>query len=100
MAQAFISYSTKDVLTAEEVCSGLEQAGLDCWMGPRNLTPAESREPQIVEAVRHSQVMVLIFSSAANQSNNVMRELQLARSYAVPIIALRIDGEEPAGAFS
>jgi hypothetical protein len=33
----FISYSSKDVTLANDVCLFLENTGLRCWIGPRNI---------------------------------------------------------------
>ncbi len=44
--------------------------------------------------------MVLIFSEAANNSDEIKKELSLASRYRIPVIALRIEDVEPSDAFA
>src|SRR4051794_5344140 len=44
--------------------------------------------------------MVLVFSKAANNSEEIKKELSLASRYHVPVIALRIQDVEPTDAFA
>lgn len=91
----FISYSTKDTSIANELRADLEAAGLGCWIAPRDITPGEDWPTAIVGAVSRSRVMVLLFSSNANASADVSRELHLANDARVPIVALRLENVTP-----
>lgn len=64
----FISYSSKDKTTADAVCAVLEQAGIRCWIAPRDIRPGGEYGGAIIEAIDQCRVMVLIFSSGANSS--------------------------------
>ena len=33
-SMVFISHSSKDQATADAICSHLESAGINCWIGP------------------------------------------------------------------
>jgi tetratricopeptide (TPR) repeat protein len=44
--------------------------------------------------------MVLVFSDAANNSDEIKKELSLASRYRVPVMALRIEDVEPSDAFA
>ena len=44
--------------------------------------------------------MVLVFSDAANNSDEIKKELSLASRYRVPVLALRIEDVEPSDAFA
>ena len=44
--------------------------------------------------------MVLVFSEAANNSDEIKKELSLASRYRMPVIALRIEDVEPSDAFA
>src|SRR5437868_734308 len=44
--------------------------------------------------------MVLLFSGAANNSDEIKKELSLASRYRVPVMALRIEDVEPSDAFA
>ncbi len=38
----FISYSSRDKLVADKVCSGLEGSGFRCWIAPPDITPGKA----------------------------------------------------------
>ena len=44
--------------------------------------------------------MVLVFSDAANNSDEIKKELSLASRYHIPVMALRIEDVEPSDAFA
>jgi len=52
----------------------------------------------IIEAIEHCRVMVLIFSSNANASQQIHREIERAVSKCVPIVPVRIE-EAPTWTF-
>lgn len=62
----FISYSHHDKPQADAVCATLEAKGIRCWIAPRDVIPGQEWGAAIVEAIRASRVMVLVFSSHAN----------------------------------
>ena len=88
---AFISYSSDDKLMADAACSALETAGIRCWIAPRNISHGSEWGAAIVDAIDHSAVLVLIFSSNANESRQVRREVEHAVSKGVTIVPVRID---------
>lgn len=94
----FISYSIKDKAAAEVVCATLERAGLRCWMAPRDVLAGVNWGSAILGAINASRAMVLVFSSHANQSPHVLREVERAVHHGVPIIPLRIENVPPADA--
>ncbi len=87
----FISYSGNDKATALETCSALEAAGLRCWIAPRDVRPGVWYAGEIMEAIDSCRVMVLIFSSSANASPSVQREIERAASKGVQIVPMRIE---------
>ncbi len=91
----FISYSSKDKPTADAVCAGLETHGVRCWIAPRDVLTTSLRTtdwaPAILDAIRHTKLMVLVYSSNANASDQVRRELDSAMRYSVPILPFRIE---------
>jgi len=53
MARAvFISYSSPDAPYANAICKTLEDAGISCWIAPRNLTTGARWGGTIVEAIQ------------------------------------------------
>ena len=93
----FISYSSKDKTAADAACAVLEQAGIRCWIAPRDIRPGQEYGHSIIEAIDQCRVMVLIFSANANDSRQIHREIERAVSKGVPIIPLRIEEVVPTG---
>jgi hypothetical protein len=92
---AFISYPHQDKAVADAACATLEAAGIRCWIAPRDVEPGAEWAGAIVDAIDHCRVMVLIFSSSANQSKQIRREVQRAFDREVPVIPLRIENVAP-----
>jgi hypothetical protein len=91
----FISYSSKDKPAADAACAVLEQTGIRCWIAPRDIRPGGEYGGAIIEAIDQCRVMVLIFSSSANNSRQIHREIERAVSKGVPIIPVRIEEAVP-----
>jgi TIR domain len=91
----FISYATADRAVALAVCSGIEQAGTRCWMAPRNILPGRDWAEAIIEAITAARVIVLVFSSNANASVQVLREVERAVSKQIPLVPVRIENVGP-----
>ena len=91
----FISYSSKDKPAADAACAVLESSGIRCWIAPRDVMPGSEYGSAIVDAIEHCRVMVLIFSSNANESAQIRREIERAVKKGVTIIPVRIEEVEP-----
>ena len=91
----FISHSSKDKPIADEVCATLERSGIRCWIAPRDIGPGDEYGAAIVHAIDRCRAMVLIFSSNANASRQVSRELERAASRDIPILPVRIEDVVP-----
>ncbi|MGA7622975.1 MAG: toll/interleukin-1 receptor domain-containing protein [Candidatus Acidiferrales bacterium] len=91
----FISYASKDKIVADAVCARLEAAGIRCWIAPRDIIPGRSYGEAIIEAIHGAQVMVLVFSSNANASAHIPKEVERAMSRGVTILPFRIEDIAP-----
>lgn len=91
----FISYSSKDKVVADAVCAELEQNQVRCWIAPRDIRPGAEWGESIVEAISSCRVMVLVFSSSANESPQIRREVERAVNKGVVIVPLRIEDVLP-----
>jgi len=96
----FISYATADRKEALAVCKAIEGRGTRCWISTRDVAPGENYQEAIVRSLRDARAMVLVFSEAANNSDEIKKELSLASRYHVPVMALRIEDVEPSDAFA
>ncbi len=93
----FISYSNQDKTIADAVCATLEMANIRCWIAPRDILSGEIWPEAIGRAISTSRIMVLIFSSNSNNSQDVANELILAVKSKVIVVPLKIDDIEPKG---
>ena len=91
----FVSYATDDKVTADAVVAKLEQQQIRCWVAPRDIPPGKDYAQALVQAINGSSVLVLVFSSKANASPHVLREIERAASRGIPILPLRIEDVTP-----
>jgi hypothetical protein len=91
----FISYASKDKIVADAMCARLESAGIRCWIAPRDIVAGTSYGEAIIEAIRGAKVMVLVFSSNANASGHIPKEVERAVSRGVAILPFRIEDVAP-----
>lgn len=91
----FISYSSRDKTIADGVCATLEGQGIRCWIAPRDVMPGMDYGAEIVKAIHNSQVMVMVFSSQANASNHIKREVERAVNQGLIIVPFRIENVAP-----
>jgi hypothetical protein len=94
-APVFISYASQDQKVAGTICSALEARGLPCWIASRNIGPGENFQESIVQALRSAQVMLLVFSSNANNSNEIKKEIVLAGQHHVTVVPVRVEDVAP-----
>jgi len=90
MIDVFISYASSDKVIAERVCGALENAGISCWMAPRNIEPGTAFPTAIVEAVNSARAFVLILTEHGATSPHVLSEVSHAFNGKKRIIPLRI----------
>ena len=74
----FISHSSADAETAQALVTDFENRNITCWMAPRDIPMGSSYHEEIVQAIENSRAVLLLFSNAANKSEHVLREVELA----------------------
>ncbi len=94
----FISFATPDGDTAWQICQALEERGFRCWISLRDLETGSQYGDEIVRRIRNSEALVLVLSSAANDSEFVHREVERAVNYRIPIFPVRIEEVSPGSA--
>ena len=99
-APIFISYSSKDQDIAETIYRALESRGQDCWIACRDVQPGENYQEAIVRALRAAKVMLLVFTSNANNSDEIKKELVLAGRHRVSVVPVRVEDVVPNDAFT
>ncbi len=93
--EVFITYSSTDKLIADAVCARLEAAGLRCWIAPRDISPGQDWTAAILSAIESSSAIVLVFSTHANESPHVKREVERGIHKGVAVIPFRIEDVRP-----
>jgi TIR domain len=91
----FISHSAKDKPVADAICAALEREGIRCWIAPRDILPGKPWGGAIVEGINDSKAMVLVYSSNANESRQILREVERAVNRGIPVIPFRIQDVTP-----
>jgi hypothetical protein len=87
----FICHSAKDKATADAVCAVVESNGVRCWIAPRDVTAGMEWSECIIDAIEECRVMVLVFTTNANESPQIRREVERAVNRGVAILPLRMD---------
>lgn len=77
MERVFISYSHYNQSVADSLCDFLEADGIACWMSPRDISSG-NYAGEITRALRASDIVIVICSKEANQSEHVKNEVTLA----------------------
>lgn len=93
--KVFISHSSKDKEIADAICQHLESAGVPCWIAPRDIEPGADWTEGILQGIANARLFVLVFSSHANDSEHVPREVGRAFSLHLPVIPFRLEPVEP-----
>ncbi len=91
----FISHSHKDKKIADAICHHYEQEKIKCWIAPRDITPGVNWAEAISDAIPQCKIMLLIFSSHANMSHQVLREVELAVKNRLIIVPVKIEDINP-----
>jgi hypothetical protein len=73
----------------------LEANGMRCWIAPRDISPGKSWSEAIIDGLDQSTVFVLIYSSNANESQHVLREVERAISKNKIVIPFRLEDVPP-----
>lgn len=93
----FISHSRTDADVTQAACVALEDAGMSCWMAPRDILPSQTWSGAIVEAIAACRVFVVALSARGDASIEVVREVELASQRRKPILTWRIEPVTPTG---
>ena len=91
----FVSYASGDKPVADAVCATLESHGVRCWIAPRDVLTGMHYGEAIIDAIHECRIMVLVFSSKANLSPHIPKEIERAVSQGVMVMPLRIEDVAP-----
>ena len=94
----FIAHSSSDEDAAHRMLRCLESEGIGCWIAPRDIPLGVQWAEAILDAIEDSSAMLLVFSRSANDSPQVLREIERAVDRRVPIYPVKIEDVEPSRA--
>jgi len=89
--EVFVSYSSRNRNESLALCHGLEEAGIKCWIAPRDILSGESYPAAIMRGIKEVKVVVLVFSEHSNSSQHVHREIERSVSLGKIIIPFKIE---------
>jgi formylglycine-generating enzyme required for sulfatase activity len=93
----FISHSSADAAMAVGWVDEIETRGIKCWIAPRDIRVGANYQSEIVRGIENSSGILLLFSRSTNESEHVLREVQLANESKKPIYPIKVDVSEPTG---
>lgn len=95
MKKIFISHSSKDVDIATSICRTLEQEGAVCWICTEDIRQGEEWAAEITRGLKNdTELFVLLLSRSANESKQVLREVNLADRYDLKILGFQVGNLE------
>lgn len=94
----FISYANENRDIADYLVERIEKRGYKCFIAPRNIRTGMEYSSEIIKGITNSTAVLLVFSSLADKSHYVLREINSAVSRNKPIIPLRIEDILPSEA--
>lgn len=93
----FICHSFEDAPTARAICDCLETGGIRCWIAPRDPVAGIPYGKQLVDAIDGTHIVLLVFSAAANASQAVLNEIELASNRKKIVFPVRTQDVAPSG---
>lgn len=89
--KVFISHSQKDKAIADIICSSLEQAGINCWIAPRDIPYGTEWAGEIADAIKASKIFLFILSHSSNASRQCPKEINIADNANIPMLCVVVD---------
>lgn len=87
----FVSYSRKDSAVVQSVVDRLKAEGYCCWMDVTGIESSDEFKRVLVEAIRHSKVVLFFSSANSNNTEWIVKEINIAVQMKKPIIPVRLD---------
>lgn len=90
----FISYSRQNMRFVDRFAIDLERAGCVPWVDREGIPPGDEWRSTITRAIEEHDVCLLLLSPEANESEEVRKEIDIARSLSKRIIPAIVAGRE------
>lgn len=92
--RVFVSHASKDAQDAEMLVHHLERKGVSCWISTRDIPNGKEFAEVLVEAIDGADLMVVLLTETANESQHVVREINRAVDRRKPILPVRMGNFE------
>jgi hypothetical protein len=88
--KAFLSHSSADAALALDLCARLEANGVPCFIAPRDLAPGRPYPEECVRGIEACDAFVLVATSAAVHSVQVLSEIEQAHKRRKMILTVMV----------
>ena len=99
LTEVFISYRRSDLAAAQRLGQCLKARGISYWFDGM-IGPGQDWRDEIVENIKLAKILVILFSEAANSSNELKKELSVADQSQTIIAVVRIENVQPRGGYA
>src|SRR5450432_4858149 len=96
--EIFISYRRADESWARLLHAQLQAEGVDAWFDAQ-IGAGQDWRTATAKALESSRIFVLLFSTAASESEDIAKELAAAIFSKKLVVPVRIENIQPTGAF-
>ncbi len=97
----FISHhSDSTVHLVKELSAVLTAFSIDHWYAERDIRPGDNYTQVIPEVIKQSHLVLLLLNREANASEQVLREVQYALKYKIPLLITKLDDSEESGSIA
>lgn len=90
-SHVFICYADPNGAEARAVCDALEEAGIRCWMAPRDITPGQTWSTARLAALTKTRLTVVVWSAQAVKDKGTQRLLEVMQSMKIAPLVCRLD---------
>jgi hypothetical protein len=93
----FLSHATEDGWLTQQILLEFEDDGLLCWEAARDIPEGRAWPAEIDRAIETCSLLFVLITPAANQSEDVSKEVLLARDANVPVVPIIVNDTELRG---
>ena len=87
----FFSHSSNDMVQIDKLALTLGASSISSWYAPRDIPTGMNWRESIVNAISAASVFLILLSRPAAESVQILKELELAKKYGIPILPILVD---------
>ena len=90
-----ITHATKDQQWAEALCKSLEQKGIRCFLGCRDIPTGQLISAASLNVLAEARMLLVVYTKNYNTTPQMNREVETATKNDIPVLIVgQTDGEE------